>query len=115
VVREDVSQLCRGEVGRSATNSREGQVRGREDRDVAGGVQGVSQVGGLESSGKYSQAGTNGCGGDVGRDREDTIDDVYYTTSEVDILYRSAYCSLSTIGFARYTHSLHDSRSQLES
>jgi hypothetical protein len=85
VVGKDAGYLLSGKVGKAGTDSLESSVVGSEDGNILGGVDGVDEVGRVESAGERSQTcGKSGLGGGLGQSK-DSVNDVDYTTGEVNI------------------------------
>lgn len=86
VVLQDGSSLLSSEVAQSGADVLEGCIVGCEDGQVGCGVDGFGQVGGVDCTEEGAEASFLSSDTDVGRDGEQTVDDVDDTAVESDVL-----------------------------
>lgn len=85
VVGKDTGDLLGGEVAKARADSLESGVVGSENGDILSGVDGIHEVGRIESTTERSEASSSGSAGDVLGQSKEAVDHVDDTASEVDV------------------------------
>lgn len=86
VVGQDAGNVLLSGVGQGGSNGGEGLVGRREDGKVRGLIDGADEVCGIEGAIEGCEVGSEGGLGGAHGEGENGVDDVDYTTGEVDVL-----------------------------
>jgi hypothetical protein len=112
MVGENIGDLLRSKVGKTAANGLECGVVWRKDGDVGRGINGVQEVGGVEGTTERAQTSSGESVRSAQRQSKNSVDDVDDTTSEVHIL---RMLTVNSRGPRMGTYGLGDGRVHLQS